>query len=258
MWITHNILLFGQLSIIVAVTPSFDVVFAVNAGGNEHTDINGITFSKDNWTEENKQNFSMNKTISISNVAQQDKIIYQSYFFTFNTAGYEMPVKHDGQYLMVLKLIHTQKGGRVFNVTINKIHTVLSNLNVNLKTMVYTAYDEFVYFSVSNGYVQYNNESSKIVDTKIRVDFRHVSGRASQVAGIVLLLMDKMMDDIPKNTNNRIETTQNHKHHYHAETEPEHYQNLQIPFLLIFISLISNLIEIMIIMAIFVNFSKAE
>ena len=102
-WLGVAIFLFGE------VKGLGDAVYAVNCGGEAHTDIFGIKYEKDT---NNKVGTSSDygKQLMIGRVPQQDQILYQTERYHTSTFGYDMNVDGDGDYLLVLKisrLLHT-------------------------------------------------------------------------------------------------------------------------------------------------------
>jgi hypothetical protein len=170
---------------------SIEVIYAVNAGGDGHTDVDGIIYAKD----ESKNHHGIWRDLNhYHNVNPEDKIIYKTYAATSKMAEYNMPVKGDGKYWLILKnmerySVSCPTGNCVFDAIINGNHTILSDYDIIAKAGRDTAIDEFVYFEVCNNTLKYKNEISKINNSIIRLAFKAKKGYA-KVSAIVLLKGD--------------------------------------------------------------------
>ena len=77
------------------------VVYAVNCGGEVHTDILGVKYERDDNKYGTGSDYG--KQLMIGRVSQQDQILYQTERYHTSTFGYDMPVQGDGDYLLILK-----------------------------------------------------------------------------------------------------------------------------------------------------------
>ena len=78
-----------------------EVIWAVNCGGEAHTDIHGIKYQEDKHSVGISSDYG--KSLMIQRVVPQDQILYQTERYHMSTFGYDMPVKKDGDYVLVLK-----------------------------------------------------------------------------------------------------------------------------------------------------------
>ncbi|XP_074828386.1 malectin isoform X2 [Natator depressus] len=80
-----------------------NVIWAVNAGGEAHVDVNGIHFRKDPLEGRvgRASDYGMKLPILRSNT--EDQILYQTERYNEETFGYEVPIKEEGDYVVVLK-----------------------------------------------------------------------------------------------------------------------------------------------------------
>lgn len=78
-----------------------DVIWAVNCGGEGHTDVHGIRYEKDSAAVGIPSDYG--KTLMIDRVVPQDQILYQTERYHMSTFGYEVPIREDGDYVLVLK-----------------------------------------------------------------------------------------------------------------------------------------------------------
>lgn len=81
-----------------------EVIWAVNAGGEAHTDVHGIVYEADPL-EQDKVGISSDygKTLMIGRVNPQDQILYQTERYHMSNFGYEIPIKGSGDFTLVLK-----------------------------------------------------------------------------------------------------------------------------------------------------------
>ena len=89
------------LSLIAHSSGIGEVIFAINVGGESHTDINGIKYSADN--SKNGIASDYGKSLLIQRVVSQDHVLYQTERYDTKTFGYNFPVKQDGDYVLILK-----------------------------------------------------------------------------------------------------------------------------------------------------------
>ena len=77
------------------------VVYAVNCGGEAHTDMLGVKYERDDNKHGTPSEYG--KQLLIGRVSQQDQVLYQTERYHTATFGYDMPVQGDGDYLLILK-----------------------------------------------------------------------------------------------------------------------------------------------------------
>nr|XP_019583422.1 PREDICTED: malectin isoform X2 [Rhinolophus sinicus] len=79
------------------------VIWAVNAGGEAHVDVHGIHFRKDPLEGRvgRASDYGMKLPILRSN--PEDQILYQTERYNEETFGYEVPIREEGDYVLVLK-----------------------------------------------------------------------------------------------------------------------------------------------------------
>lgn len=78
------------------------VVFAVNAGGEAHTDVHGIQYQRDPLKIGIASDYGKH-LLSVGRVHPNDQILYQTERYHHSTFGYDIPINEDGDYVMVLK-----------------------------------------------------------------------------------------------------------------------------------------------------------
>src|SRR5688500_16092175 len=79
-----------------------NVIFAVNCGGDAHTDRHGIRYTKDPLKIGISSDYGK-QLQRIGRVPPGDEILYQTERYHHTSFGYDIPVDSDGEYVMVLK-----------------------------------------------------------------------------------------------------------------------------------------------------------
>jgi len=149
-----------------------DIIYAVNCGGDEHTDVFGIKYQKDNNKVGTSSDYG--KQLMIGRVPQQDQALYQTEKYHGQTFGYDMPVSGDGDYLLVLKMSEVYFNApnmKVFDIVLNGDLTVASDLDIFERVGRGVAHDEYVEFSIQDNKILYQEEESEIRAGMIRVEF---------------------------------------------------------------------------------------
>ncbi|CAF1244914.1 unnamed protein product, partial [Didymodactylos carnosus] len=80
---------------------SDNIVYAINCGGDAHTDAHGIKYRKDNLKAGITSDYGRN--IPIQRVPKEDQIIYQTERYDLKSFAYELDVIDDGDYVLWLK-----------------------------------------------------------------------------------------------------------------------------------------------------------
>ncbi|GFX81751.1 malectin [Trichonephila clavipes] len=153
--------------------PRCEIIYAINAGGESHVDSDGIHYRRDPLHGRIGTASDYGKQLIISRVPRTDQILYQTERYHHATFGYEIPVNKDGDYVLVLKFCEvyfSSPGMKVFDVTLNGVHTIVSDLDIFAKVGKGVAHDEHVPFTVKGNKLIVNEEESEH-DGKIRVEF---------------------------------------------------------------------------------------
>uniref|UniRef100_H2ZEL6 Malectin domain-containing protein n=1 Tax=Ciona savignyi TaxID=51511 RepID=H2ZEL6_CIOSA len=110
------------------------VVYAVNAGGENHVDSNGISYLADPIQVGTNSDYGRRQ--SISRAQPEDGLLYQTERWHDSSFSYNIPVKDDGDYVLVLKFAEVYFYGpnlKVFNIQLND-HSIVQDLDIfNLK-----------------------------------------------------------------------------------------------------------------------------
>ncbi|KAG5675843.1 hypothetical protein PVAND_005713 [Polypedilum vanderplanki] len=177
----------------------YKVIYAVNCGGDEHIDSNGIKYEKDTLKIGTASDYGRNLG-SIGRVEKADELIYQTERYHTATFGYEIPISGDGDYLLVLKFCEVyfnSANAKVFDVVLNADHQILSDLDIYGTVGKGIALDEYIYFSISRNRLYYKEEESEIRGGKIRVEFIKGYRDNPKINGIVLM-KGSDVNNIPK------------------------------------------------------------
>lgn len=156
------------------VTSIGQIIYAINAGGDAHTDTFGIRYERDPLMGKVGTASDFGKQLLIGRVPQNDQILYQTERYHHSTFGYDIPINEDGDYVLVLKFSEVYFNApnmKVFDVVLNGDHTIIADLDIFDHVGRGVAHDEYVPFSVAKGRLLYSEEESDIRGGKIRVEF---------------------------------------------------------------------------------------
>lgn len=78
-----------------------EVIWAVNCGGEAHVDVFGVHYQRDFLNVGHAS--SHGTKMDIRRVPQPDRILYQTERYNTNNFAYDLPVKNDGDYVLVMK-----------------------------------------------------------------------------------------------------------------------------------------------------------
>lgn len=152
-----------------------EVIYAVNCGGGEHVDSNGVYYSDDPLMGETGIASDYGKHLfAIGRAPPGDRVLYETERYHTSTFGYDLPVETDGDYVLHLKFCEVyfnEAQKKVFDVVLNSEHTVLTDLDIYANVGKGNAHDDYIQFSVSDGKLFWNGEESEVFDGKARLDF---------------------------------------------------------------------------------------
>lgn len=176
-----------------------EVIYAINAGGEAHTDSYGIRYARDPLMGKVGTASDYGKQLLIGRVNSADQILYQTERYHHSTFGYDIPISEDGEYVMVLKFCEVYFNSpnmKVFDVVLNGDHTVVTDLDIFERVGRGIAHDEYVPFKVHGGKLIYNDEESDILAGKIRVEFIKGYRDNPKINGIAVI--KGKIEDIPQ------------------------------------------------------------
>jgi hypothetical protein len=165
---------------------AFEQIFAINGGGEAHTDSDGIVYR---GREEKNKKFDRFPGKNIGNVPEWDEEIYHSCEFsmldTFPPLRYDVPLKTDGFYLLIAKFLigGTTQGNYM---TLNNDIQMLSNVVLNQLCEHFDACDKYFYFCVTDNILHYQNQSTLVQNNEIHIEFKSLTA-FTFVSGLVLL-----------------------------------------------------------------------
>lgn len=174
---------------------SRDVIFAVNCGGEEHTDSNGIRYSRDKLIEGTASDFG--KRMTIARAHPGDQILYQTERYHFKTFSYTVPLNREGAYVLVLKFAEVYFSGpnqKVFDVHLNG-EPVVSELDIFGRVGKGIAHDDYVTFTIKGGQINVNGNSMPF-DGKLSVSF--VRGTYDNPKCNAFYILRGTMDEVPR------------------------------------------------------------
>ncbi|MGH0168970.1 UNVERIFIED_CONTAM: hypothetical protein FKN15_055800 [Acipenser sinensis] len=127
----------------------------------------------------------------------EDQILYQTERYNEDSFSYEVPIREEGDYVLVLKFAEVyfaQSQQKVFDVKLNS-HFVVKDLDIFDKVGHSTAHDEIVPFSIVKGKLSVNGEVSTF-NGKLTVEF--VKGYYDNPKVCGLYVMKGTLEDVPK------------------------------------------------------------
>ena len=185
------ILIFFQL--ITDISSKMDpskVIAAINCGGDEYTDSNGITYENDKYflggtSSDHGINYKIRNT--------DDEILYQTERWSSETLTYSIPLKSNinGKYVLNLKfseVYFTNKGDKIFNVALGR-ETVIKNLDIYSKVGKAYGLDEYIEFEIRNKQVYYKNKNCNkaLMGDKLQINFVKGSADNPKINAILLV-----------------------------------------------------------------------
>ena len=166
------------------------VVAAVNCGGDEYIDLNGVKYEADKYFNGGT---SSDHGLSFNIKNTDDEILYQTERWSSETLAYSLPLKSNinGKYVLVLKfseVYFNNKGEKIFNVALGK-ETIIRNLDIFGKVGKAEAYDEYIEFEIRNKQVYYKNKNcNKALDgDKLLVNFMKGNADNPKINAILLV-----------------------------------------------------------------------
>nr|XP_015827532.2 malectin [Nothobranchius furzeri]XP_015827533.2 malectin [Nothobranchius furzeri] len=173
------------------------VIWAVNAGGEAHVDVHGIHFKKDPLEGKIGKASDYGMRLPILRSSPEDQVLYQTERYNEDTFGYEVPIREEGEYILVMKyaeVYFAQSQQKVFDVRLNG-HMVVKDLDIFERVGHSTAHDEIVPFSIKRGKLSVKGEVSTF-SGKLTVEF--VKGYYDNPKVCALYVMKGTLEDVPK------------------------------------------------------------
>lgn len=120
------------LGLFAPVSYSLEVIYAINSGGEAHTDSYGIRYAKDPLMGKVGTASDYGKQLIIGRINNVDQILYQTERYHHNTFGYDIPISQDGDYVMILKFC--------------EVYFNSPNMKVNIVSLVYLPKSSFIFY----------------------------------------------------------------------------------------------------------------
>ncbi|CAH3016901.1 unnamed protein product [Porites evermanni] len=177
------------------ISSTGEVVYAVNSGGPAHTDLNGVHYQADKLTVGTSSDFG--KSLSIGRVAPADQILYQTERYHFSNFGYNIPIKENGDYVLILKFCEVYFQAprlKVFDVAVNQ-HTVIKGLDIYERVGRGVGHDEYIPFRVNNNQLLIDGETVPFGGS-VYVEF--LKGYYDNPKINAVLVMKGTLEDVPK------------------------------------------------------------
>ena len=188
--ITPLLLLSFIIKYISCRLDSSKVIAAINCGGTEYTDSNGVKYEAD---KSYNGGTSSDHGLSFTIKNTDDELLYQTERWSSETLTYSLPLKSNinGKYVLILKfseVYFNNKGEKIFNVALGK-DNIIKNLDIYAKVGKAEAYDEYIEFEIRNKNVLYKNKSChKALDgDKLVVNFLKGSADNPKINAILLV-----------------------------------------------------------------------
>lgn len=206
------------------VTSIGEIIYAINAGGEAHTDNYGVRYERDPLQGKVGTASDYGKQLlMIGRVNPNDQILFQTERYHHSTFGYDIPASSDGDYVLVLKfseVYFNSANMKVFDVVLNGDHTIVADLDIYDKVGRGVAHEEYVPYSISKGRLYYNEEESDIRGGKIRVEFIKgyrdnpkinamfvVRGKMEHVPKLPPLLPEPELDEVKEESEEKVSKT---------------------------------------------------
>ncbi|CAF1608980.1 unnamed protein product [Adineta ricciae] len=174
-----------------------NVVFAVNCGGEAHTDSNGIRYRKDYLKAGIASDYGRNS--DIYRVPREDMILYQTERYDLQKFSYDIDISDDGDYVVWMKFAEVWFNGpnmKVFQVLLDDEHSIIDELDIFSKVGRLTAHDEYIPFQIKNGRLVVKGRSSSY-SGKLRVTFQRLDHRDNPKIN-ALIIWRGSIDQIPQ------------------------------------------------------------
>ena len=186
---TQLITIFLLLNIIFSKINPNKVIVAINCGGSDYTDSDGIKYISDNYFDEGAvSDFGINFEISHT----KDQLLYQTERWSSSDLTYSIPINKEGDFVLILKfseVYFTSTNEKVFDVAFGKL-TIIKNLDIFKEVGKAAALDKYIEFKISNNQVFVNGKEAKnAYDYKqkvLKVKFLKGSRDNPKINGIVI------------------------------------------------------------------------
>jgi hypothetical protein len=151
------ILLLNSISFSLEKLNPAKVELAINCGGKTYKGDKGIIYQEDKFFSNGEiSDYGKNSDIQ----GTKDKIIYQTERWSSTNFEYNLPIKKQGSYVLILKfseVYFSNSGEKIFDINFGD-QTVVKNLDIFKNSGKNFAYDEYIEFEIKNNNLYYNNK----------------------------------------------------------------------------------------------------
>jgi hypothetical protein len=183
---------------------AFKQIFAINAGGEAHTDSDGIVYQR-GVDKHTRSVFNFDP----GNIPDKDKLIYHNFEYSIkpDQLQYDLPLNTDGLYLLIAKFA-TDGNTKETDMTLNGKIKLLSNVNLFELCGDYKTCDIYFYFCITDGTLYYQNQST-LLQNEIHIEIRPIKSQI-YLSGLVLLegTMGESQKLVSSNTNELLDFDQ--------------------------------------------------
>jgi hypothetical protein len=133
------------------------VELAINCGGKAYKGDKGILYQEDKFFN-NGETSDYGKNSDIQGT--KDKIIYQTERWSSNNFEYNIPIKSQGSYVLILKfseVYFSNPNEKIFDINFGD-QNIIKNLDIFKNAGKNFAYDEYIEFIIKNDNVYFNNK----------------------------------------------------------------------------------------------------
>ncbi|KAK3887665.1 hypothetical protein Pcinc_008249 [Petrolisthes cinctipes] len=176
-----------------------EVIYAVNAGGEAHIDVYGVRYEKDPLTGKVGTASDFGKQLVIGRVPPGDQVLYQTERYHHSTFGYEIPLKGDGDYVLVLKFSEVYFNApdqKVFDVMLNGEVVAVAALDIFGRVGRGVAHDEYIPFAIAGPRLTAGGQETQLRGSKVKVEF--VKGYKDNPKVNAIFVIKGRLDDVPK------------------------------------------------------------
>ncbi|CAG9323754.1 unnamed protein product [Blepharisma stoltei] len=179
------------LSLLFPLVLSLDpklVKYAVNCGGDSIVTSDGVTYRKDNgFSSGIASDYGKQFQIRLT----RDLEIYQTERYDEQDFTYKIPIKEEGNYVLILKfseVYFSYPSAKIFNVKIGDTY-VVKQLDIFSKVGKAAAYDEFIVINYEGGKIKINGNvvENAVSHDELIITFEKGQKDNPKVNAIVLL-----------------------------------------------------------------------
>jgi hypothetical protein len=174
----------------ISILKSSNIELAINCGGPSYTSSNGIKYIKDTYFI-GGQSSDAGLNLEIKNT--KDQIVYQTERWSEEDLIYNIPIKNQGTYVLILKfseIYFNSIGEKVFDIKIGD-DIIINDLDIFSKIGKNSAYDEFITLNIKGDNLFIQGKKIKngynISEKNIKITFVKKEKDNPKINGILLV-----------------------------------------------------------------------